>query len=174
MSAADDQYCVLYEGTGIVENLKEYIIAVISAAVICGLITGICEKNGASGGLIRMLCGIFMAITVLSPLVRIRISDFELYLDTLAYDGAMAAEAGNLSAKEELSLRIIESTEAYILDKASSMGLSVEVEVTLSQENIPKPQAVYIKGTVPPYAKSLLKEWFKDNLGIGEENQRWQ
>ena len=155
------------------ENLREYIIAVISAAAVCGLINGIGGKNGIGSGLLPLLCGVFMAITALSPLIQIRLEDFELYLEGIQNEGEFTAEAGNLTAKEELSLRIKENTEAYILDKASSMGLTVEVEVTLSQEDIPKPQSICIRGNVPPYAKSQFKVWLKENLGIGEENQRW-
>ena len=174
MLAIDDQYGVLYERTGLVENLRQYFITITTAAMICGLITAFADKSGSCGKLLRMLCGIFMAVTILSPLIHLRFGDIELYLEGIQYEGELSAEAGVLAAKEEMSSIIKDNVEAYILDKASSMGLMIEVEVTLSGENLPKPQVVYIKGTVPPYAKSQLKHWLKDTLGIGEENQIWQ
>ena len=73
-----------------------------------------------------------------------------------------------------MSAIIKDRTEAYILDKAASMGLSLRVEVILSEEEIPKPITVKLWGTVPPYTKTRLRNWMEDTLGIGEEDQLWQ
>lgn len=46
------------------ESIRQYLLSITAAAVICSLITGIMGKKGTYAAIVRMLCGLFMAITM--------------------------------------------------------------------------------------------------------------
>lgn len=155
------------------ENLRQYLLSVTVAAVFCGILLTFAEKKSAYAGVLRMLCGIFMAVMLLSPVVHLRIRDLDLYVGDVREQSAAAVESGIASAQEAMGDIIKSRTEAYILDKAKSMGLSLHVEVVLTEDAIPQPYLVRIQGTVSPYARAQLRAWIRDAMGIGEENQVW-
>jgi len=157
-----------------VEGLGQYVLSLTAASLLCGLLLTLVPKDAGWSGLLRLLCGVFLCVTLLGPAVTLRFSGLTDALEVFRYEGTGAADAGAAEAKEAMSAIIKDRTEAYILDKAASMGLSLQVEVILSQEEIPRPVAVKLRGTVPPYAKTRLRQWIKDTLDIGEEDQLWQ
>ena len=173
MSAVTGQYCLFHEGGRMMENIRQYLLSVTASAIICSLITSITEKKGTYAAIVRMLCGLFMAITMISPLLHIRLSDFSVYYGSIMADADTAASNGSFMANEAMAAIIKRETETYILDKASSMGLSLEVEVSLSDSDTQQPQKVWLRGAASPYAKQKLKEMIANDLGIPEENQTW-
>ena len=61
---------------------------------------------------------------------------------------------------------IKQRTQAYILDKAQALNTVLEVEVTLSDDDIPVPLKVRLKGKISPYAKGRLQATIAEDLGI--------
>jgi hypothetical protein len=59
------------------------------------------------------------------------------------------------------------------LDKAQALNTALEVEVTLSDDEIPIPVKVRLSGKVSPYAKGRLQQIISEELGIERENQIW-
>lgn len=156
------------------EGLRQCVLSLTAASLVGGLLMTLAPKDAAWSRILRPLCGVFLAVTLLSPVVTLRFSGLWDSLSEFRFEGADVAEAGVAAAKETMSAIIKDRTEAYILDKAASMGLSLRVEVILSEEEIPKPITVKLWGTVPPYTKTRLRNWMEDTLGIGEEDQLWQ
>ena len=68
---------------------------------------------------------------------------------------------------------IKEETEAYILDKAASLGVTLSVEVMVEDGNVPRLSGVQLSGQVSPYARQQLSTWISNDLGISKENQKW-
>ncbi len=75
--------------------------------------------------------------------------------------------------QQALSDIIKSRCEAYILDKAAGMDLSLTVEVGVSADEMPVPKTVRISGNISPYKKSKLKSILVNDLGIEEEDQTW-
>jgi hypothetical protein len=69
--------------------------------------------------------------------------------------------------------RIIQQTQAYILDKARSLDAELTVEVFLGDGTIPVPIGVRLEGNISPYARKLLSQMLQDDLGIPAEEQIW-
>lgn len=114
-----------------------------------------------------------MTITVISPVIRIQISDFSEYLDGISSDGSQIVEEGQQIAEQQYRAVIKQQTEAYILDKATSLGAELEAEVTLSENTPPVPVSVKIKGAVSPHARQVLQDYLSSQLGISKEHQLW-
>lgn len=155
------------------EGIRRYILSVTAAAVICSMVLSLCDKKGFNKAAIKMLCGIFVAITMIAPLLEIRLSNISMSAGVLSGEATAAVEEGRQAAVNAVGSIIKQRTESYILDKADAMGIEIIVQVSLDQENLRYPQCVCIHGTVSPFAKRQLQLWISEELGIAEENQIW-
>jgi len=155
------------------EKIGQYLLSITAAAVICSVILSVQNKKSTNYTLIQMLCGIYMTVTLLSPLVRFRLPDLSGYMRGLQTESWAAAQMGTDAAEEMLEGIIKHRTETYILDKASSMGLDIHAEVILSDGELPTPCGVEIRGAASPYKRQQLQGWIREALGISEEAQIW-
>ena len=154
------------------ESLRAYILSVICAAVICGIIQMLVPK-GTVSTLIKVITGLVVVITALSPLINEEILRWDLRFDRIVSDGSAAITAGQDAASELLRERIKEETESYILTKASAMGVNLSAEVELAPDFPNAPVSVILDGNVTPYGKQQLASYLSSELGISEENQKW-
>lgn len=156
------------------QSVRSYILSIVASSIICACVQTLIGRKGASAKLIRMLCGIYMTIVFISPLQHF---DFSIYTDYFA--GIMhevndtVSEGQNLAQQKRKEI-IIQQTQSYILDKASSFGVDVEVDVNVSDDATQAPNAVTIKGAVSPYVKKMLTNYIEDQIGIPKEAQTWK
>ena len=154
-------------------QIKTYIIRLIAAAVLCAMASALVKNKGISAGMMKLLCGVIMTLTMLTPLLDIRITD----LTRITADYRSAAKAavadGENAATHALADSIKAAAESYILDKAAIYDAAITVEVTVSADPLPIPTGVRIAGRVSPYGKKMLKEEIVQKLGVAEEDQIW-
>ena len=154
--------------------LSRYLLSVTVAAIICALLTELVSPEKASGKIIKLLAGIFMSITVVTPWKSIQFSDIGEYIQDFNYDAESAADLGAQYRQAELQRIIKAQTEAYILDKAASLGVEVQVEVDVSDGSPPIPCTVRLDTkALAPYVRERLKTCIANDLGIPEEQQTW-
>ena len=155
------------------DSLRAYILSVVGSSLICGCIQLLIGKKGATAALVRTLCGIYMAFVLIAPLQRLDFSIYEDYFAGIMKEADDAVTWGENMATHQQAEIIKRKTEAYILDKAVSLGADVTVEVTLSEDSPSIPIGITIKGAVSPYVKKVLKDYIKEQLGIPEGAQKW-
>lgn len=154
------------------ENIRQYILSVIAAALICGVVNGI-SKKGKYHAVIKLISGLFLTITIISPLTDLQFPDPSSYFDNLSLEGDSIVASAQAAAEEE-QLKLIQTrTEALILEKAESLNADISANVLLSEESM-IPQEVELSGAVSPYSKKMLTLYIAENLGINEENQIWK
>ncbi len=151
----------------------KYILSVITAAILCGVVQTIAGKKGTTGSILALMAGIVMILTVLSPWAKIRLSDFSLELGDISAQSDNMIASGEKAALDAYRAIIKERTEAYILNKADSFGAELQVSVSLKEGSQPIPEAVTISGNISPYAKRVLSDMIQKDLGIGLEEQIW-
>lgn len=154
-------------------GLTTYILSVVAGAILCGCITQLAGKNGTAATVIRSLCGLYMLLLLLSPIRNMNISDYTKYFENIFTEADAVSKEGEALAGEELTAFIKEKTEAYVLEKAVSLGADLSVEITLGKEDIPAPVSITVKGAVSPYVKKVLTRYIAEQLGIPEEAQHW-
>ena len=154
------------------EHIREYLLSVTAAALVCGMIRSLAGEKGSIGGLVRLLCGIFLSLTVIRPLADIRLQEFSFFADEILDDARSAAEEGTDYAYSAMARHIKESCEAYILDKALLYDAHITAEVEIGGET-PVPVGCTIRGELSPYARQQLSRMLEDEIGIGEEDQHW-
>lgn len=156
------------------EGLGAYVLSVAAGAVLCSIAVSLVGQKGTAAAIVRLVCGIIMASIVIRPLGEIIVTDLPNYYDELDAEVSAAVEAGTEQAIVMLSQSISEQTRAYILDKAAQLDLELEVEVFLSDDNIPVPVRVYLTGSASLAARSQLEQVIARDLGIGKEDQIWK
>lgn len=152
------------------EALRQYVLSVVAAAMVCGIVTGLFPSGGGKQ-VVKLICGLFLAYTVLVPISG---GSFSQMLDFPLGFGDEAAEAaavGENLALDSMANIIKSETEAYILDKAAGLQAEVTVEVSLNEENVPN--SVTVSGAVSPYTRRQLQTIIESDLGIAKENQKW-
>ena len=156
------------------DEIKKYLLCVISAGIVCAVVIKIAGDKGLLSSMIKLLAGLFMSITVISPVISLQINEFSNYLEGMEIDAqGLVAEGLNVASAEKSAL-IIENTEAYILDKASSLGAHLEAEITLSNSEELNPYSVCLIGDASPYVKQKMQRIITEDLGIPEERQSWK
>lgn len=151
----------------------KYLLGILSGALICAIVLELVGKKSANAALIRLLCGVYMLLCVVSPLLDVRIGSLTDFTDAIGQEANGFAQDGKNMAQEEYRAVITQRTTAYILDKAASLGAEIEAEVTLSEDDIAAPSSVTVRGRISPYAKGLLSSWLESELGIEAEEQTW-
>jgi len=155
-------------------DAKSYIISVISASTIVGIVLSLIKTKSAYGVFIKLLAGLFIALTAFAPWKSISLSGISYNFDSWETASANHADSGVIAYTEALRCGIIERTETYILEKASSMGAQLSVTVTLGSDNPPIPVAVTLSGNISPYGKYRMKQIIATDLGIPEDAQTWR
>lgn len=156
------------------DGIRQYAISLLAAACICGVLNVWIPSKGAGAAIIKLISGLFMTITLISPLVNIRLQDFTEFFSESTASGQAYIQTGQNHAALAMGEIIKQQTQAYILDKAASMGLDVEVEVTLNETDPNIPDTVVLKGQVSPYGKMQLMTAIEEQLGIAKEKQQWE
>ena len=155
------------------DAIRQYLLSVIAAAIICSVIISFTDKKSGSGTMIRMLCGLFLSVTMIYPLVDVKLDDISSYFYSIEVASDDVVTDGKIAANEAVSSIIKEQTEAYILDKASSLGLSLTVSVCVEGDDIPLPVSVTLQGNASAYLKQKLCAFIQDDLAIPKEQQKW-
>ena len=156
------------------DGIGEYIISIVCAAGICGALVAFLSNKSAVSAVIRIICGIFLVVTVIGPIKKIAWSDAIKSFEFAKIDGDSAAYAGVVAANSETAVIIKEQLETYILDKAVSMGLDITVDIEMTTDTPPQPETVLISGEISPSKKTMLTEQISRELGIPEERQLWK
>lgn len=156
------------------ERIGQYLMTVAAAALICGVINGLLKKESTYAAIVKLICGLFLTVSILSPLTDFEIGDINLYADEFFAEAEAASAMGKNAAQSSMAKIIKQETEAYILDKATCLGMKVQVNVVLSADQLPIPEGVRITGSVSPYGKKVLSRYIIDELNIPEENQLWK
>lgn len=155
------------------DSLSEYILSITAAALLCAIAQHIVGKNTLIGGMIKTICGVFLTVTVLSPIVKIKLDDLESYYQDFQIAADEISSSGITLANNTMEDIIKDKTEAYILDEAMKIGLTVQVKIQLSNSIPPVPVSVNIQGYASPYKKSQLCRTITENLEIAGENIQW-
>ena len=153
------------------ELLRSWILGLAGAAVFCAIVTELCPK-GAVKSVVKSLCGMVMALALLSPLGKLDAGDYSLNMAAYRLKGQEIVEGGKDLADSYSRTIIEDECRAYILDKAAALGLSVadaSVGLKWSSEGLWYPVECEVKhGYNEALASAIASE-----LGIPREKQKW-
>ena len=155
------------------EQLASYILRVIIAAILVGVSSSMTDPKTGTGGIFKVLGGIFMLIVLIQPLAGFRFDALTAYAEQSFLEGEAAAQRGKEYTRETMAEIITEETQAYILDKAGLYRAQIQVEVILSDDEIPVPAEIRILGSYSQKAKAELETVIATEIGVPKEHQIW-
>jgi hypothetical protein len=160
------------EGSEMMDGLQQYVMSLIGAALICSVVKSLVGGASRFKEVTRVVCGVFMVITAISPLMVVKIPDFDSYIQPIFDTGWKISNDAVNASKAEMVDIIKGETSAYILEKANSRNVDIDVEVGVD-EGVLVPTEVIIAGTVSPYDKALISKYIFETLNIPEDQQQW-
>ena len=152
------------------DGLREYVIRVVAAALISGVVIRLTEGIG-SGEIIRMLCGLFMTLILLQPIISRRELQWEFMLPQIRRQAEENVLEGVAAAEKIRQEFIMRQAETYISNRAAEMDTEIQAEIMLGEDNLP--ESVVLTGAVSPLNKSRLTQIIASELGIPRERQEW-
>ena len=152
------------------DYIRDYLLSITAASAICAFIRSLYKKKSATGIFINLLSGIFLAFTVIKPIIRVDLSE-NLSFNPLKFSDATSfVQEGENISRMAMEDFIKAETQAYILDKAERLGGSLQVELDLDNGI---PIRAKLTGIISPYGKIQLSQWIAKELGIPMEAQSW-
>lgn len=153
--------------------MKEYLLSLIAASLLCSIVYGLLDKKGGYFPIIKLICGLFITITAITPLTNINIPDISEYIGDTKFDANQLIEEGQTATYESMASIITDNLESYIHHVANEIGANIQAEIILDENTPPTPHSVKITGSISPYAKQRVQQIIKNDLGIPEEYQIW-
>ena len=142
---------------------------VITTLVVSLLITLVPE--GSFRRIARLTGGLIFLLVVLQGMKDVDLS--RLSADFETYRTKIEMQRSEFEKENETAIlqSIAQGTQAYILDKADSLGLDlwVEAEVDVDENGDYRLAGVRISGTY----SAELAGWISETLGLGAEKQEW-
>ena len=155
------------------DGIREYLIGVVAAALLCGIITTLIGTKGTVGIAVKLVSGLLMLLAVIRPWTSITFDGLFGWAEVITADGTGFVSSGEIMADEAYRASIKQQTEAYIVDEAKALDCELTVEVILSTDDIPVPKQVRLAGEVSPYARQTLTNLMVERLGIEREDMIW-
>lgn len=154
-------------------DLRDYLWGIVAAALLCGIACTLGPQNGLLKQVMKLMTGMLIVLAVLHPWVNISLDDLFGWSELITSQGeAFVAQGADLGTQAYLD-GITKRVEAYILDEAGRLGAQVEVQVELSDGELPLPVRVAVSGSLSPYAKGQLERLLTQDLGINREEIQW-
>lgn len=153
------------------EGLREYVLSVVSAAILCAVLTTIGGKTKQGGAVFKLVTSLFLTFSFLRPIAKFELRELDGLISDWKLEAAAASVTGEGYYEKSLEEVIQKECETYILDKAWALGAALEVSVSLDDHNIP--EDVVLRGRISPYAKTQLQKVLTNELGIAKERQIW-
>ena len=122
-------------------RIGAYLIAVTAACMLAVMADAL-VKSPPVRRVARLVGGLLVLLTVLSPLVRLEARDLTEFVEGFAQDANLDAEAVQTDYRERWAERVRELLEQNIEQQAASMGLTLRAEVVVRIGECPEPESV--------------------------------
>lgn len=146
--------------------MSDYLMRLICAAILCAVIRSLA---GEGQGIRKLICGVFLALTVLSVPVDLKLPELEY--DRIAREAHAAVQQGEEQAKTSREAIITEALGSYIWNIAAGLDLDVTVQLELAEDLTP--DTVILTGAASSRDQERLARELSRELGIGEEDVIW-
>ena len=152
------------------DGLRAYILGIAAASMLCGVLIRLTHNSGCAE-MIKMLCGIFLAIVLIQPLTGKKVRLWEATLPDVGEQAEGIISEGRAYAEEIRKEFIKERLEAYILSRAGAIGANIQADITLGKDCVPT--RIRVMGGISPIHRSKLTQILVSELGIPREQQEW-
>ena len=154
-------------------RIGAYLIAVTAACMLAVMVDAL-VKSPPVRRVARLVGGLLILLTVLSPLVRLEARDLTEFVEGFAQDANLDAEAVQTDYREQWAERVRALLEQNIEQQAASMGLTLRAEVVVRIGECPEPESVTLHGAAAPEEQMALQVYLVQTLGFSKERVIWE
>ena len=154
------------------DGLVQYLYSILVAALVCSVVQ-LFPLSGTAKELTKLLCGLVMTVSVLSPLRKYDSVNLPNTIFDISSDAQFIATEGEWSARNAMAAIIKEACDAYIQNKAAELDTAVTCCVQITDDLLPTPVSATITGTVSSQIRTQLEAILTTDLGIAKENITW-
>lgn len=155
-------------------SIGQYLLSITAAALIVSISNTLVGKSGFIGSIMKLISGLVLTMVIIAPWTSFRLDDMSQLYSYVEADASEVVQQGQLTAQSQISAHIKQRTQAYILDKASILGLDLTVDVKLTNDSPPSISQITIVGRAAPYAMQRLIDLVKNDLAVTEECLIWK
>ena len=154
--------------------LGDWIRALVGAAVFCTIALALCPK-GRARRVLNMACACVMALALLSPIAGLDMTSLSKAIGRYSDAAREITDSAEASAEEYEQTVIARECEAYISDRAASLGVElqeVRVNARWSEEGFWYPWES--RAACSESDRETLSAVIEAELGIPAERQSWE
>ncbi len=157
------------------EALRSWVVGIAGAAMVTAIAMTV-TPEGRVKRVVSLVCGLMTVVALIKPIVGFDYGSFSEYL--AQYKSEAEAFSANIEAtNENLTRRIIEErSEAYILDKGKSLGmtdLKAAIQLTWCVDGFWYPSGVSLETNADETARQSLGRDIEAELGIPTDEINW-
>jgi LPS O-antigen subunit length determinant protein (WzzB/FepE family) len=158
-----------------IDLIKDWVLGVAAAAFITGIASSFVPK-GKLRRMVSLVCGFMTVAVMLGPLKDFDIDSYSSFLAEFSSQTENYGE--NIEKENERLLKAIieERSAAYILDKATQLGIEnfkVTVDAKAGDGDYPYPWSAELGGEATEQQRRSLGRYIESELGIPAERQHW-
>lgn len=155
------------------QHFKTYLLSVVATGFLLAVLLSIIPK-GIVHKIASIVGGLLLVTAVISPLLDINENIISQAVSKYIVEAENIQTGIEIGSKELLCQVIRDKCESYILDKADSMGITIELEIVLNEKvQYPYPIHVIVRGNWTVSEQRYLCRYIADSLGVPEEQQEW-
>lgn len=152
--------------------MRSWLLGLTCAALLGLICTGIA---GEDSRVTRLTVGLVLMLALCAPASELRLTDVSQIITQSRAEAEQSVSGVEVRSRDLLARIISERTEAYILDKASTLGMTLTAKVEVTQgEAYPYPSDVTLTGRTTTIQRKQMNDWIRENLAIAEEHLIWK
>lgn len=154
-------------------ELRSYFLHVTAACLLVNLAMSLLPK-GKHQGPVRLCGSLVIMLTIVAPILRLGSMDFAKGFAAVRADMQEYRQTLEEENSALLYTRIKQEFEAYVWDKATALGLSVEISLRYTNDAAyPYPVSAVVKGRYTHEQKLRFQTVLEEEMGIAKERQVW-
>lgn len=149
--------------------VRGWLLGLIGVSLVCALADALMPK-GAVRRVGKLVCGLALILTVLTPLVKLNLDAGQRWLEGCLAEAEQREMELEQAVDNQMKIIIERDCAAYIVDKAAQLGAACSARTECRRDGgLYLPQRVEVTGAVPPPLQSELVQIIVRDLGVPEE-----
>lgn len=152
--------------------VRGWLLGLIGVSLVCALADALMPK-GAVRRVGKLVCGLALILTVLTPLVKLNLDAGQRWLEGCLAEAEQREMELEQAVDNQMKIIIERDCAAYIVDKAAqwNVSCSAAVECERSEEGLYLPVRAEITGRFSEEERVWLAEAIAQDLGIPAQAQ---
>lgn len=155
------------------DAIRGYLLSIVAVCLLTALARSLIPEGGVRR-VSSVVCALLLVLCALSPLLQLDIDAVAQSIARIQMENETLRTGVAVKNRELVSQIIKQNTQTYILDKAASMGLTLQAEVEMRDAgDYPYPYRVTLGGMCTEAQRQVLTRYIEENLAIPAERQAW-